>query len=266
MGDFWKEKTCLPERAGYALFSAKYFLALALAVLVMAAAVAAFGRQDQKRKETLCRVFAWVPLGMEILKFIVLLSQGCCTPNYYPLGFCSLVIYVYPVYVLAKNDGVRRAARCILCMGTLPAGLAALLFPNWIGDYRFLSYFSLHSYIWHTLMLIYPLWTWQKDRETFRFRNIAQGYAAVLILVPFIILINRRFGTNYWFLSEPTANHPLAAVYHAVGAGAYFAVLVLIGMVIPALFGLLENALIPRLLPKARTGSEDPPGPADINR
>ncbi len=256
MGDFWKEKTYQPEHAGYAMFSAKYFLALALTLLVIGAAVAAFGRQDQKRKDRLCRAAAWVPLGMEILKFIVLLSQGCCTPNYYPLGFCSLVIYLYPIYACAGNADVRRAARCIICMGTFPAGLAALLFPNWIGDYRFLSYFSLHSYIWHAFMLIYPIWTWQRDRETFRMRNIVQGYAAVLILVPFIVLINKRFGTNYWFLSEPTANHPLAAVYHAVGAGGYFGVLVLVGMVIPAVFGLLENLLIPRLLPKAGSGED----------
>ena len=253
MGDFWKEKTYLPPEQGYALFTAKYFFVLALAVLVIAAAIAAFGRVDQKQKDRLCRVFAWVPLGMEILKFIVLLAQGCCTPNYYPIGFCSLVIYVYPVYACARNKDVREAARCIICMGMLPAALFALLFPNWIGHYRLLSYFSLHSYIWHVLMLIYPAWTWQKDREKLRGRNIAQGYAAVLILVPLIVWLNSRFGTNYWFLAAPTDNHPFAPVYHAVGAGAYFAVLLVIGVIIPYIFGLLENRLVPRLLEKERT-------------
>ena len=53
MGDFWKEKTYLPEHAGYAMFSVQYFLALALTVLVIVAAVALFGRLDQKRKERL---------------------------------------------------------------------------------------------------------------------------------------------------------------------------------------------------------------------
>ena len=258
MGNFWKEKTYLPENAGYALFSAEYFWALALTVLVIAAAVFLFGRQDPKRRDRLCRVFAWVPLGMELLKFIVLFPQGCYSSNYYPIGFCSLVIYIYPVYVCAASVNIRKAARCIICMGMFPAGLAALLFPNWIGHYPFLSYFSFHSYIWHAIMLFYPIWTWQKDRERFRFRDVLHGYIAVMILVPFIFLINRKFGTNYWFLSAPTDKHPLAGVYHAVGAGAYFAVLVVIGMVIPCIFGLIQNALIPRLLSKERSASGDP--------
>ncbi len=255
MGNFWKEKTHLPENTGYALFSAEYFLALALTVLVIVAAVIYFGRQNKKRQDALCRVFAWVPLGMELLKVIVLLPQGCYTPNYYPIGFCSLVIYLYPVYACTASEKVRRVARCIICMGMLPAGLAALLFPNWIGSYPFLSYFSLHSYLWHAVMLFYPMWTWQRDREKLQVQDIIYGYIAVMILVPFIFFINRRFGTNYWFLSEPTDNHPLAAVYRAVGAGAYFAVLVLLGMTIPCIFGLIQNALIPRLLSKARTSS-----------
>ena len=104
-------------------------------------------------------------------------------------------------------------------------------------------------------MLFYPFWTWQTERERFQPRDIVRGYIAVMILVPFIFLINRYFGTNYWFLAAPTDNHPFAAVYHTVGAAAYFAVLVLIGMTIPYLFGLLQNALIPKLLAKRRDSS-----------
>ena len=258
MGDFWKEKTYLPEHAGYAMFSVQYFLALALTVLVIVAAVALFGRLDQKRKERLCRIFAWVPLAMEILKFIVLFSQGCYTPNYYPIGFCSLVIYVYPVYAHAVRERVRNTARCIICMGLLPAGLAALVFPNWIGHYRFLSYFSLHSYLWHAIMLFYPVWTWQKDRGKLRHRDMLPGYVIVLALVPVVGLINGRFGTNYWFLAAPTDNHPLAGVYHAAGAGGYFALLVLLGVTVAYLFGLIQNLLVPRLLSGSRARTDGP--------
>ena len=248
MGNFWKESAFQPENAGYALFSAEYFGALALTLLAAAAAIWLFARADSRRRARLCRIFAWVPLGMEVLKFIVLLAQGRCAPNYYPIGFCSLVIYLYPVYAHAAHAAVRRTARCIICMGMLPAGLAALLFPNWIGHYPFLSYFSLHSYVWHAIMLFYPFWTWQKDREKLHLRDIFCGYVSVLLLVPVIFLINSRFGTNYWFLARPTDNHPLAALYHAVGAGTYFAVLLLIGIAIPAVVGLLENAILPHLL------------------
>ena len=80
-----------------------------------------FARADSRRRARLCRIFAWVPLGMEALKFIVLLAQGRCAPNYYPIGFCSLVIYLYPVYAHAAHAAVRRTARCIICMGMLPA-------------------------------------------------------------------------------------------------------------------------------------------------
>ena len=250
MGIFWKEKTYRPEKEGYELFSTEYFLVLVVMMFIVAAAVIFFQRRDQKQKEKLCRILAWVPLGMEIVKFIVLFSQGCYTSNYYPIGFCSLVAYFYPVYAYTKSEKVKKAVRCIICMLMLPSGLATLLFPNWIGYYRLLSFFSLHSYIWHVIMVIYPIWTWQKDREKLYFRDMVRGNSFIVILIPVIVFINQSFGTNYWFLSEPTDNHPLSPVYRTAGKGGYFAAFVLIGAAISCLFGFLENMVYTRLQKK----------------
>ena len=139
MSNFWKEKTYRPENEGYGLFSTEYFLVLVGAMVIVVAAILLFGRMKQNQKEKLCRIFAWVPLGMEILKFIVLFSQDCYTSNYYPIGLCSLVAYLYPIYAYTNNDKVKKAVRCIICMGMFPAGLVTLLFPNWIGHYPLLS-------------------------------------------------------------------------------------------------------------------------------
>ena len=253
MGGFWNEKTYLPENAGYSLFSARYFLFLSLCLFIAALAVFLYGRTSEKRKNILLRIFAWIPLGMEILKTIVLLAQDCFTPNYYPIGFCSLVIYLYPLYICIPNGKVREVLRCIICAVMLPAGLVTLLFPNWIGQYPFLSYFSLHSYIWHTHMIVYPLWTWQKEREPLRFRYLAPGFASVLCLIPIIVLINSLAGTNYWFLSAPTDNHPLAPIHHALGTWGYFTILVLVGVAVSSLSAWIQNLFIPRCLKKAST-------------
>ena len=248
MGGFWGEKTYLPENAGYPIFSVRYFLFLGLALLVAALAVFLYGRANPKRKDMLLRVFCWVPLGMEILKTVVLLSQGCFTPNYYPIGFCSLVIYLFPLYVYVPAGRVKAVLRGIICAVMLPAGLVTLLFPNWIGQYPFLSYFSLHSYLWHTLMVVYPIWIWQKEREPLRLRDLAFAFGSILALIPFIVLINSLAGTNYWFLSAPTDNHPLAPIYHAIGAGGYFAILVLVGVAVASLSAWIQNLIIPRCL------------------
>ena len=248
MGGFWSERTYLPEHAGYPVFSARYFLYLALFLLIAALAVFLYGRAGPKRKALLLRVFAWVPLGMEILKTAVLLAQGCYTPNYYPVGFCSLVIYLYPLYVCIPGGKVRNVLRCVICAAMLPAGLATLLFPNWIGHYPFLSYFSLHSYVWHTLMVVYPIWTWQKERVPLRIWDLWIAFVSVLMLVPVIVLINTFGGTNYWFLSAPTDNHPLAGIYHTVGAGGYFAMIMLVGVAVAALSAWLQDLILPRCL------------------
>ncbi|MBQ3664909.1 MAG: YwaF family protein [Lachnospiraceae bacterium] len=250
MSNFWKEKTYRPENEGYGLFSTEYFLVLAIAMIIVVAAILFFGKKRQNEKERLCRIFAWVPLGMEIVKFIVLFSQGCYTSNYYPIGFCSLVAYLYPIYAYTKNDNLKKAVRCIICMVMLPSGLVTLFFPNWIGHYRLLSYFSLHSYIWHMIMVIYPIWTWQKDRKKLYVRDMVRGDSVIILLIPVIVLINKYCGTNYWFLSEPTDNHPLASVYRTAGPGGYFAVFVIIGVTIACLFGLLQNVLFMKFLSK----------------
>ncbi|SEQ21530.1 Uncharacterized membrane protein YwaF [Lachnospiraceae bacterium RM5] len=248
MSIFWNEKKYRPENDGYGLFSTEYFLVL-LGILVIAiVAVIIFGKKDKKSKEKIIKIFAWVPLVMEILKFIVLFSQGCYTSNYYPIGFCSLVAYLYPIYAYAKNEKIKRAMRCVICMVMLPSGFVTILFPNWIGHYRLLSYFSLHSYIWHVLMIIYPIWTWQKDREKLYFMDMVRGDSVIVILVPVIVLINKIFGTNYWFLSAPTDNHPFAPIYNTAGEVIYFAVFILAFALVACIFGILENILIMRLL------------------
>ena len=252
MREFFLEKTYLPANEGYAMFSIKYFAILLLMLLIGTASIIFFSRQEEKRKEKLCRVFALVPAGMEILKFIILFSQGVYTPNYYPIGFCSLVTYIFPVYAFAKNRTVRNVARGLICMAMLPSGLLALLFPNWIGHYRFLSYFSLHSYLWHLLMVVYPFWTWLKDRERLRTINLIQGAIVFSPLIPIIVVINRVFGTNYWFLVEPTDNHPFASLYQVGGGGVYFAVLVILGYAVAGIFITLQNYFIPRWIQAER--------------
>ena len=248
MENFWKEKKYLPADAGYKMFSGKYFLALFAMLIIMASVIYCFGRLNKKAKEKICRVFAVLPFVMEVIKFIVLFSQDCYTSNYYPIGLCSLIIYIYPVYAFTKNEKVRRAARVLICNVMLPGGIVALLFPNWIGHYPFFSYFSLHSYIWHTLMLVYPVLTWLKDRSKLKMPDIIRGDAVILVFLPVIIFINYKFGTNYWFLAAPTDNHPFAAVYKNAGAGVYFGIFVLVSFLAACLVAWLQNIIMPRFI------------------
>ena len=243
MADFWKEKSYLTEKVGYSIFSFKYFAVLAVIAIIIAVAIIFFKTRNDKQKLILIRVVSMVPLGMEIMKFIVLVSQNMYVPKYYPLGFCSLVAYVFPIYAFAKNEKVRNTARCIICMSMFPAGIVTLIFPNWIGNYRIFAYMALHSDIWHMLMIIFPIWTWLKDREKMRMPEMILGAVIMIALVPFVVMLNKAWDVNYWFLATPSENHPLAAVYNSIGPIGYFAGCVLLALVVGWTFGILQNAI-----------------------
>ena len=107
----------------------------------------------------------------------------------------------------------------LLCV---PGALSALIFPDWV-DYPLWNYMHIHDFISHGLIVAWGICQLVSGEVMPRWREIWMpvvfGLAGVLILTP----VNKWMGTNYWFLSAPSAGSPLVPIMRLTGERWYIA-------------------------------------------
>lgn len=105
------------------------------------------GSEEQKLKPV--RWVFWALVVCEVLKIFYLIAQnGYYDPLRYPLVFCSLVMYTYPLFCFKKN----RFSRVALAYSVVPSFIVFVLFVAVQGGYK-MSLIQGHSYFYHGAMM-----------------------------------------------------------------------------------------------------------------
>ena len=103
-------------------------------------------------------------------------------------------------------------------------------------SYMLWSIFSIHSYGWHTMLLLFPIIYTAEDvmhredgRTTVSIRHIWYSVLFLCVVVPPVMWFDKRFDCNYMFLNWPSKGSPLVWLSDRMGNPGYlvgFAIMV----------------------------------------
>lgn len=146
----------------------------------------------------------WAALLLEICKDGVLLYTGQFRPNYLPLDLCGLSIFVEFAAVRKPRPLLLEPVYSL----SLPGACLALLFPNWFS-LPLWNFFSLHSFLLHGLLVLVPAVLLARGILRPNWKRLPFCFTCVAAACVPVSLVNRHFGTNFFFLERPSSGSPL---------------------------------------------------------
>lgn len=143
------------------LYGTKHLIGLGwTAVLILLLTIISIKTQKKYGEVLILKVGALIFLSLELIKYIYLYFNGGLSFFYFPIQFCSLMLYAYPIIAF----GDKKLSSIVLpfaYVGGLVAGLLALLMPtNILGnpDTKWLdwnNFLYTLSFIYHAFMIYY---------------------------------------------------------------------------------------------------------------
>ena len=162
-------------------------------------------------------VIALLLLVSEIVKIALLIITGKFEWDYLPLHLCSINIFV----ILSHSIKPTKFTAEFLYAVCLPGAAAALLFPGW-PTLPLLNFLHIHSFIAHTLLLMYPLLLLAGGFKS-DYRQLLKCLLLLIIISPVLYAVNKILVTNFMFLNHPGKDNPLALFEKWFGNPGYIA-------------------------------------------
>jgi len=222
---------------GFDLWSAPHLIWLGLMVLMIGWIACRYCRSDVPGRDRMRKAIAIAMVVMELLKDAVVIAVGWWNPGYLPFHLCGLAIFV----VLA--DAFWRKQKLtgqMILFAFMPGALSALLFANWTM-YPFYVYMSIHSFVYHSLIVAYAVMVFAAREVVPDYRGLWKSVAAVVVTaipVYFINLLFAEHNPNFMFLMEASPGSPLVHLWDIFGPDWYNVSMVgLVIVVFHVLFG-----------------------------
>ena len=217
---FWKQYEDLPSGLGYMRFSAEHIVTL-LVLGVLLVFVVRFLTAEEARRAVSMKVLPWIMVGLELFKDAFLISVGYFGVGYLPLHLCSLGVFVFIAASLAKTDRWRMILSEISWIVIVPGTIAALLFPDWAHLYPVFNIMNLHGYVWHGMLLLYPLMMMKSGWVHLSIKHAHYVWIFMVGAAIPVYLFDRAASCNYMFVNWPPKGTPLEWIAHITGDSLY---------------------------------------------
>ena len=201
---FFAYQTELPDGCGFSLFDGTHLFFLALSALSVLLLYIFFHYQTISRKKLILNRIVILALILTAMQDLILTVTHHMDIGMLPLHLCDLAVFCYLLHRISRLPVLGYAAVCVF----LPGALSALLFPDWTM-YPLLNYMNLHGFIYHTLIVAYPILLLTDKSIWPRLRNFPKTAAFLLSLAIPVYLFDRSFRCNYMFLLYPPKGSPL---------------------------------------------------------
>jgi hypothetical protein len=204
------------------LFSAKHIVGL-IWVAVMIVCFCLISKRVERAKGIglVLKAGAILLVVMELAKYLYLFLHGALTFYYFPLNFCSLMLYIYPIIAFWPDKQLSRMLLPFAFAGGILAGLIALILPtNILGpaDAPWLSEASvlpIISFIYHGIMVWYSAYLAYSRYYVPRYRDTGNTLGFVLFFAVIAVVVNTITDQDFMLLRYGVGN-PLAGLmdYH----------------------------------------------------
>ncbi len=232
---FWKQQDDIPEGMGYPLFGASHLLSVLITFIAVGIVIAVFMRMDEKRRLKMLKCIPLLMVFLEVFKDLFLVSVHRFGIGYLPLHVCSIGIFVFLLREYLPWKKAKEFFGEIAYVLIMPASVAALIFADWTTLYPVWNFINLHSYIWHGMLVLYPLLLLIQREISPSIKHIHWNVLFLIIVVPPIYLFDKHFGCNYFFVNWPVPGSPLEWWANLLGNPGYlvgYALMVLGTMVL----------------------------------
>ena len=208
---------------GYPLFGSAHLLSVGITLMLVTVAMVFIRKKSLRTQRRVMRVIPLFMLALEAFKDLFLVSVGRFGIGYLPLHVCSIGIFVFLLREYLPWDRGRKYFGEVALVLIMPASVAALIFADWTIYYPVLNFINLHSYLWHGLLVLYPLLLYQAKEISPSIRHFHWVIIFLCVVVPPIYLFDKHFGCNYFFVNQPVSGSPLEWLASFMGNPGYLA-------------------------------------------
>lgn len=223
MDYFWKQQDDIPSGKGYPLFRIAHILSVSVTLIAVTAVIAMFRRVDEKRQKQFLKLIPIIMVILEVFKDLFLVSVHRFGIGYLPLHICSIGIFVFLCCEYMPWMKAKEIFGEIAFVLIMPASVAALVFADWTIYYPVWNFINIHSYIWHGMLVLYPMLLLLRNDISPSIKHIHWSVIFLCIVVPPIYLFDKHFGCNYFFVNWPVPNSPLSWCASIMGNPGYMA-------------------------------------------
>lgn len=209
---FFTYLTDLPTDAGFSLYASPHICMLILILLCCLFGCHWFHRQSPAQQERFTHQLGLVILLTELLRIAVYAAVSALNLYELPLHLCGLAVYLCAFHSLWKPDWLSQ----VLYTLCLPGAWCALLFPDWTC-YPFFSFFSLHSFFAHGLLVFYIHLQTASGSIRPRLSAIWKPILFLCFVIPPIYWFDLHFHANYMFLQLSSEGSPLLLLSQLAG-------------------------------------------------
>lgn len=233
------------------LFTFEYFnsilcliIGLIITLIIIIVTTKLVKGKDEKVKLLPVKICFYVLIVLEVIKIYYLISRdGGFNANRFPIVFCSIVMYTYPMFCFKKN----KLSDFAMGMSVLPCFISIIFVFLSVGDYDMMqggkfNIIHFHSVIYHLVMFGVSTYLITSKLYKFEFRKcvgiflgLASYVSMATILTVFIQGDISFFG--YGFNGSPV----FGFLYNKIG---YFPgnllLIILMGILSFAIYGLIS--------------------------
>lgn len=230
---FWLQWQDLPSGIGHATFSLTHLMTLAVVLVTIIAAQRGFMLASERARNTILKAIPLVMVGLEVFKDVHLYAMGRWSMDYLPLHLCGIGVFVFLLAEYLPSPRSRAVFGEIAYCLILPGAVAALIFPDWLKYYPVLNFFYLYSFLWHTLLVIYPVMLRSAGFIKPSTKHIWYEIVFLCCVVPPVMFFDKITGYNYMFVNYPPPGTPLEWIASFMGNPGYligYAALIMFGV------------------------------------
>ncbi len=206
---------------GYPLFGMVHIASVVVILLAIVFFVLFFFRLTEKKKKMIRRGLPIFMVILELFKDAFFLSVHRFSLGYLPLHACSIGIFVFLLREFLPWDKLKAIFGEIALILIMPGSVAALIFPNWTELYPVWNFMNLYSFLWHGLLVLYPMLIYFSGEVRPSVRHIHYEILFLCVVVPPIYVFDKHFGYNYFFVNWPEYDTPLEWMASFMGNPGY---------------------------------------------
>lgn len=170
-----------------------------------------FKNADENKKLLPVRIIFYLLVIFEIAKIVYLIHQnGKYEPSRYPIVFCSIVMFAYPLFCFKQN----KFSDFAKTMSVMPSIFVYILFAAIQWQFN-LSIIQAHSYFYHSAMLAVAIYLLTVKLYKFEFKKFFDLFLGLAGYVLFSTVLSLFLGGDISYFG-PNSSY-LAFLYNMFG-------------------------------------------------
>ena len=173
-------------------------------------------KNEIKKIIQICTVFLIIT---EIIKIIFKMYLGYAKflNEYIPLYYCRLLIYAGVLSSFAKGR-LERVGNVFIATGGIVGGIVFIVMPTTsLPTYHFFHYISIHSFIYHGIMVYLGFLINITKYITLEFKDITYYASFIGVSCLIALVLNNIYDCNLMFISKDFPGTPVGLIYKLTG-------------------------------------------------